>query len=84
MGDPMYIAFHGRLADLFGREIDLPVDGPCTVAELKTRLAAGRPEAAELVENRRVRACVGDALVADSRIVAPGDSVEFLAPVSGG
>lgn len=80
----MHIAFHGRLADLFGREIDLPVDGPCTVAELKHRLAAGRPDASDLVENRRVRACVGDALVPDSRIVAPGDSVEFLAPVSGG
>jgi molybdopterin converting factor small subunit len=37
-----------------------------------------------LLEDRRVRACVGDKLVADDHRVAGTDAVEFLAPVCGG
>lgn len=80
----MKIIFHGRLADLVGRELDLHLEEPCTIARLRQRIAASFPAAASLLEDRRVRACVMDELVADDRRVQATDEVEFLAPVSGG
>lgn len=80
----MKVQFYGKLADLLGREQEITIDAPCTIADLRVRLAADHPEAARALEDRRVRACVGDTLVADDQIVAPGTAVELLAPVSGG
>jgi sulfur-carrier protein len=80
----MKIRFHGRLADALGRELDLVLEGPCTIGRLRQRIAASFPGAAGLLEDRRVRACVRDELVADDHRVAVTDAVEFLAPVSGG
>ena len=80
----MKIKFHGRLAGVLGRDLDLVVEEPCTIARLRDRIAAARPAAAGLLEDRRVRACVGSELVADDHRVEATDEVEFLAPVSGG
>lgn len=78
------ITFYGRLADLVGRELELMLEEPCTIARLRHRIAASFPAAAGLLEDRRVRACIRDELVPDDYRVRPADAVEFLAPVSGG
>jgi molybdopterin converting factor small subunit len=78
------VLFYGRLADLVGRELE--VDGPasCSIAELRQRLSANHPNAQQTLDDGRVRACVGNALVDDHFIVTASDSIEFLPPVSGG
>jgi molybdopterin converting factor small subunit len=78
------VRFYGKLADLFGSEREIAITPPCTVAELRGRLAADHPEGAESLQNRRVRACVGDAIVPDSYAISNDDVLELLAPVSGG
>lgn len=80
----MKVRFYGRLADLFGSEREIAVDTPCTVAELRRRLETDSPEAAESLQNKRVRACIGDAIVQDGVVMSEGDVLELLAPVSGG
>lgn len=80
----MKITFYGRLADVLGRELDLAVEEPCTIARLKHHIADAFPRAASLLEDQRVRACLMDELVPDDHRVGTGDAVEFLAPVSGG
>ncbi|WP_347402761.1 MoaD/ThiS family protein [Sphingomonas hankyongi] len=80
----MKVRSYGKLADLLGTERDLHMDAPCTVAELRDRLAAECPQAREPLANKRVLACVGDTIVPDTHIVSPRESIEFLAPVSGG
>jgi sulfur-carrier protein len=78
------ILFYGRLADLVGRELELTTPQSCSIAELRTRIAAEHPGAAEVLRSVRVRACVGDSIVPDDHPVTPGDQIEFLSPVSGG
>ena len=78
------VRFYGKLADLFGSERDVPIDAPCTVAELRRRLAIDHPHAAEPLQNKRVRACVGDAIIGDEDIVPRNEVLDLLAPVSGG
>ncbi|HJU77834.1 MAG TPA: MoaD/ThiS family protein [Sphingomicrobium sp.] len=80
----MKVRFYGKLAEVLGPERCLEIDTPCTLAELRGRLAAECPEAAEALASERVRASVGDELVPDSHVVHPGEAVELLAPVSGG
>ena len=80
----MKVILYGKLASALGREIDLVVEMPCTVAKLRDQIAEARPEAADLLKDRRVRACVGSMLVQDDHPIAVTDEVEFLAPVSGG
>lgn len=80
----MKVRSYGKLADLLGGEIDFPIDAPCTVADLRLRLAEQCPHAAETLGSGRVRACVGDAIVPDTHVVAPDERIELLAPVSGG
>jgi molybdopterin converting factor small subunit len=75
---------YGKLADVLGPERDVGIDAPCTIAELRAHLAAECPQAAEPLANGRVRACVSDTIVPDSHVVAPGETIELLAPVSGG
>ena len=80
----MKVRFYGKLADLFGNEREVAIDSPCTVAELRDRLAMEHPEGAESMHNKRVRACIGDRLAQDCDVVPDGAELEFLAPVSGG
>jgi sulfur-carrier protein len=80
----MTIQFYGKLASLLGREIHVAVGEACSVADIRKRIMEVRPDVAESLGDRRVLACVGGALVGDDHRVAPSDTVEFLAPVSGG
>lgn len=80
----MKVRSYGKLADLLGQETDVDIDVPCTVDELRARLAAIYPDAAQPLASKRVLACVGDTVVPNSHVVAPGTVVELLAPVSGG
>jgi molybdopterin converting factor small subunit len=80
----MKVTFYGRLADVVGRELDLAVDEPCTVDELRERIVIAFPAVAEALQDSRVRACVDGELVSDDRRIEAADEVEFLAPVSGG
>lgn len=78
------ILFHGKLAMLFGRGVEIEAPLGCSIAELRTKIADEHPHAADALRGKRVRACVGDSLVPDSYRIVPGDEVEFLPPVSGG
>lgn len=80
----MKVLFYGRLADALGRELEVQPSDDLTIGELRTRIVAEHPQAAEALSNRRVRACIGNSFVADDQLIAPGDKVEFLPPVSGG
>ena len=55
-----------------------------SVAQLRRRLARLHPSAADDLLSPRVRACVGDAIVAEDFVPGAGDKVEFLPPLSGG
>ena len=79
----MKVEFFGRLAEAIGTSVEIEVREPCSIAELRERLARTYPSAAGALE-RRTRACVGDTIVADTHLVDPGDVVGFLPPVSGG
>lgn len=78
------IVLHGRLVDLLGREVSIPVPADCSVGDLRRLIADEHPEAAAAILSPRVRACVGDAIVLDDFCAGPGETVEFLPPVSGG
>lgn len=78
------IVLHGRLVDLLGREISIPIAADCSVGDLRCLIAAEHPEAAGAILSPRVCACVGDAIVIDGFRPGPGETVEFLPPVSGG
>lgn len=80
----MKIRFYGRLAGILGRELDLVVEAPCTIAGLRHRIGGAFPSAAILLEDQRVRASIMDELVSDDHPVEMTDAVEFLSPVSGG
>jgi molybdopterin converting factor small subunit len=78
------VRFYGKLADLLGNEREVSIDSPCTVADVRVRLGIDHPEAAESLGNRRVKACVGDMIVHDGHVLSSGETLELLAPVSGG
>lgn len=80
----MKVRSYGKLADLLGHERKIDSIGPCTIAELREKLAAECPEAAEVLANRRVMACVDDEMVSDDYLIARDAEIELLAPVSGG
>jgi molybdopterin converting factor small subunit len=84
IGETVKIRAYGKLADLFGQEDDVDIDVPCTVADLRARLAATYPDAAEPLASKRVLTCVGNTIVPDDHILGGGEQVELLAPVSGG
>jgi molybdopterin converting factor small subunit len=78
------VRFYGKLTDLFGSEREVAVDTPCTVGELRRQLLAEVPHAAGSLQNKRVRACIGDTIVSDGDVVPTDEVLELLAPVSGG
>ena len=80
----MKVTFYGKLASVLGRELELAVETPCTVAGLRNRIVEAHPEATQSLIDRRVRACIGSRLVADDHLLTAADEIEFLAPVSGG
>lgn len=72
----MKIGFYGRLAERFGREVDLALPDGATVAELRARF--------EGLDPATVRALVNDETAGEAVRIAPGDRVDFLPPLSGG
>jgi molybdopterin converting factor small subunit len=78
----MKVLFYGRLADAIGRDIEIEAGGASSVAELRRRVAASHPDAADALG--RSRAVIASAMVGDEHVIAPADQVEFLPPVSGG
>jgi molybdopterin converting factor small subunit len=76
------ILLYGRLAETIDRHIELDAPRGWSIAELRRRIAADHPAAADSLE--RSRACIGNAVVGDDHILSAGDDVEFLPPVSGG
>jgi sulfur-carrier protein len=78
------VLFYGRLADAVGPALDVDALPGCSTAELRDRLIAEHPQLEDILRNKRARACVGDTLVGDDYILAAGDTLEFLPPVSGG
>lgn len=80
----MKVTFYGKLASVLGRELDLAIDAPCTVADLRSAIAGMFPDAASALGDGRVRAFLASSLVTDTHLLAASDAVEFLPPVSGG
>jgi molybdopterin converting factor small subunit len=78
----MKVNFFGKLADSISRQIDFDLAVPCTVGELRAQLDRAFPGAG--LADRRVRTCVAGAIVGDDMLVPQGETVEILAPVSGG
>jgi molybdopterin converting factor small subunit len=76
------ILFYGRLADVFGRDTEVAIDLPCTVGVTRQQLQAIRPD--EDLGYKRAKACVNGVLVEDDCVVHEGETLEFLAPLSGG
>lgn len=72
----MKIGFYGRLAERFGREIEVDLPGACTVADVRARF--------ETLDAASVRALVNDETAGEDARVGPGDRVDFLPPLSGG
>lgn len=80
----MKVFFYGKLADAIGPQLDVSVETPCSVGGLRRQLVASHPAIADALQDRRVKALVGEVFVADDYALGAGDDVEFLAPVSGG
>jgi sulfur-carrier protein len=77
------VRFFGKLADSIGRELELDGEG-LTVEALRSRLATRFPPLAADLLRPALRACIGDEIVSDDRVVAPGEIVELFPPLSGG
>lgn len=80
----MKVRFYGKLAAIMGHDVDVPINAPCTVAQVRRSLVTDHPALAEIMADSRVRPIVGDSVVADDYWLASIDELEFLAPVSGG
>ena len=80
----MRILFYGRLSEAIAPKLDVEAPTGCSIADLRDRLAKEHPGAAACLGGHRVLACVDGAMVGDHYVVADGDEVEFLPPVSGG
>ena len=78
------ISLYGRLRDHFGPDLELQTNGPCSVADLLERLAVIYPDGHILLANPRICACVENQLVGRDFSLDPSQTVDLLAPVSGG
>ncbi|MEQ1687639.1 MAG: MoaD/ThiS family protein [Sphingopyxis sp.] len=75
----------GRLAQGAGAVVTLEHDAAsCSIAQLRSALAAAHPALATDMTNARVRACVDEVIVGDDATIAAGQVIAFFPPVSGG
>lgn len=72
----MKIGFYGRLAERFGREVEVDLAEGATVAEVRARFDG--------LDAATVRALVNDSTAAEDAPVTAADRVDFLPPLSGG
>ncbi|MCA1748033.1 MAG: MoaD/ThiS family protein [Parasphingopyxis sp.] len=84
MEHDLKVLFFGILGYQFGREAEIEVSEACSVAELRKRLAAMRPDCEDAIWARSVRACVDQRMVSEDTMVGPGQEVAFFPPLSGG
>ena len=80
----MKVLFYGRLAEAIGAELEVGASPGSSVAEVRDRVAADHPDVEGVLRSNRALSFVGDRLVRDDYRLAPGDTLEFLPPVSGG
>ena len=80
----MRVSFYGKLASAIGAQLDVPIDGPCSVGGLRRHLVDTYPDVADALQDKRVKALIGETVVGDDYTISTHDEVEFLAPVSGG
>lgn len=80
----MKVFFYGKLASAIGPVLDVPIEAPCSVGGLRRHLVAAYPNVADALQDKRVKAIVGETVVGDDHALSTQDKVEFLAPVSGG
>lgn len=79
----MQILFFGRLADSFGRSLEVDAPPGTSIGNLRALLARQFPDAAPL-PSASVRANIGDLIVGDDHVPVADEEVEFWPPVSGG
>jgi molybdopterin converting factor small subunit len=80
----MRILLFGRLSASLGREIELDLPGPRTVADVRRELARLYPHSAQEIVASRARPCINDAMTSEEAVVEPADEIAFLPPLSGG
>jgi molybdopterin converting factor small subunit len=78
------VRFYGRLAEAIGPELEVEFASGCSVADLRDKLAAQHPAIGSVLRSNRALTCFGDRLGRDGHRLAPGETLEFLPPVSGG
>lgn len=77
------IRLFAGLKDRLGRaEVDLTLPKPAHARDLKAALAAAHPELGPLVQAARV--AVDQAFVGPEHLLAPGQEIALIPPVSGG
>ncbi|ABI78692.1 putative molybdopterin converting factor [Hyphomonas neptunium ATCC 15444] len=79
----MQIGFHGRIAAPFSgaANVEVSMNG-LAVSGLRALLASQYN--VDAILHRSVRAAVNDEIVPEDYVIRPGDTVEFMSPVSGG
>ena len=80
----MKVLLYGRLAEAIGAEAEIDASPGCSVASVRERLIADHPKVESLLRASRALTFIGDRLVRDDHLVAEGETLEFLPPVSGG
>ena len=79
------IGFYGRLAEVIGRERQVPLPaGGCTLGEIKGAIARLDSAAGEAILARGTRGAIDDRFAGDDALAAPGQRIEFMSPLSGG
>ena len=75
----------GRLADADGPLVAVALGGEAaSIGDLKRALAQCYPALGEEMMQRRIAACVDDAIVPDSHVVRMGQRIALFPPLSGG
>jgi molybdopterin converting factor small subunit len=75
-------AFAGLVAMIGAREIEVAVREGATVADVRAAVAAAHPQVEAMLRN--VVCAVGEEYVDDGYVVAEGEAVALIPPVSGG
>ena len=79
------ILFFAQLRELLGcSQIEVVIDAPLSVADLRSKLIEQNPEWEAHLQHGQVLQAVNQILVNNKAIVQPGDEVAIFPPVTGG
>ncbi|WP_462175522.1 molybdopterin converting factor subunit 1 [Pseudoalteromonas gelatinilytica] len=79
------ILFFAQLKELLGCPgVEMSLDTPLSVAELRSKLIEEYPEWKAHLQSGQVLQAVNHTLVNNEALVQPGDEVAFFPPVTGG